>query len=275
MSRAGIAILLLPLGCTLTDLDDLQGGEGGASSASVSASNSATSGASSGTGGVATGYASVVLGDTPIAYWRLGEQDGTEARDEVSARHGKYLGNVTLGADGATDGNTAARFDGLTSYVSVPNFPGFGGTLPFSVEAWIEPDLLTAVRAIVGHSYYDNAAGITDGYRVYHAEGSLYCQRSSFSAIEGLGWADALPLGTYTHFVLVYDGLTMTLFLNGESVTSAASRTPIGTNGTFGFGADLQHESGPVAYFSGSIDEVAVYDYALDEAQVAAHYAAR
>ncbi len=68
-------------------------------------------------------YATRVLADAPIGYWRFGEAPGApRARDESPNRNdGTYSGGITLGQPGFHDGDTAALFDGRTGRTVVPN----------------------------------------------------------------------------------------------------------------------------------------------------------
>ena len=68
-------------------------------------------------------YTQKVLGTATanlIAYWPLGETSGGTAdnAEGTAARDGAYS-NVTLGATGIGDGNTAATFNGTTSFVDI------------------------------------------------------------------------------------------------------------------------------------------------------------
>jgi len=61
-------------------------------------------------GGQVDGYDTAITADAPAGYWRLGESSGTTASDASgNARHGTYVGAVTLGQTGALTGdlNTA------------------------------------------------------------------------------------------------------------------------------------------------------------------------
>jgi hypothetical protein len=81
-------------------------------------------------------YASAVLADHPVAYWRLGEASGTTAIDSSAhLQTGAYFNGVSLGQPGALPGdpNTAARFDGVNDHAQFPNPVGDD----FTVEAWI------------------------------------------------------------------------------------------------------------------------------------------
>src|SRR5438874_13602683 len=59
------------------------------------------------------GYSAVVLADTPLGYWRLGESDASQPAKDASGNgyDGTYNGGVTVGQPGAINGDadTAVR----------------------------------------------------------------------------------------------------------------------------------------------------------------------
>lgn len=93
-------------------------------------------------------YRAAVLAKNPVAYWRLGESDGTSAADETGNGHdGTYVGNPVLGQQGAINGdpNTAVQFSG-GSYVEIPTSADFSQQTSgdgLTVEAWMRPDTLS------------------------------------------------------------------------------------------------------------------------------------
>src|SRR5262245_9166821 len=118
--------VLLPLSCVACnalagldalDFDGAASSSGASASASASANSTATTSAessTSGSGGSAAGYASVVLNDGPLSYWRLGERAGASlASDELGAHDADSL-MVEFGAPGAIagDADTAAYLAG-------------------------------------------------------------------------------------------------------------------------------------------------------------------
>jgi hypothetical protein len=74
--------------------------------------------------------------------------------------------------------------------------------------------------------------------------------------------------GTPYHLIATYDGTTVSLYQNGVLIASAAYAFNITASV-----ADIGNDSAG-DYFSGVIDEVALYNYALTATQVAAHYTA-
>ena len=62
--------------------------------AAASSSTLTTGGSDATTSGA---YATQVLADSPVSYWRLGETSGTTASDAAGSNAGSYAGGVTLG----------------------------------------------------------------------------------------------------------------------------------------------------------------------------------
>ena len=80
-----------------------------------------------------------------------------------------------------------------------------------------------------------------------------------------MGSPTAVPLGTWTHVALTYDGAMLRLFVNGAEVVSRAttgainpSSSPLWIGGNSPFGE----------YFAGLIDEVRVYNRALTGSEI-------
>lgn len=98
-------------------------------------------------------YSDVVLGENPVAYWRLNETGGTTAIDERASFPGTY--EVSAGGTPIALADPGPRpadgFLGLEATNFGPTFPGgnngtniatqvsgfhYGGDYPFTVEAW-------------------------------------------------------------------------------------------------------------------------------------------
>lgn len=76
-----------------------------------------------GGGGTGSQFASEVLADSPLLYWRIGESSGTTAVDSSgNGRDGTYFGSPTLGVPGMIrgDANTTASFlQSTNDYISL------------------------------------------------------------------------------------------------------------------------------------------------------------
>jgi hypothetical protein len=94
-------------------------------------------------------------------------------------------------------------------------------------------------------------------------------------AAEGrASWSQQLVEGTWYHYVGVYNGATVTAYLNGVQVASAAFAGGAIAAGT---GPDINISRNPTYagdYFFGAIYDARIYEQALSAAQVLALYQA-
>jgi len=82
-------------------------------------------------------YPQVVLGDSPISYWRLGETSGNVASDQTGNDNGTITGGVTLGQPGPVLGGGSFTFDGSTGWVDLGTNPNLQPQ-QWSIEAWFK-----------------------------------------------------------------------------------------------------------------------------------------
>jgi hypothetical protein len=230
------------------------------------------------------GYPGTVIGDSPKAYWRLGESGGTVAHDYYGGFDGTY-NNATLGLPGysALDPDTAAAFDGVNSYVGGIDGSSsgiyFSGHTSFTLEAWVNaPPGQGDEATIIAKGIGQNGTTRTEQFSL-DVVGGLY-RFFTTGNNNTIYEADATvgPNNTWQHVVGVYDdaGATMTIYVDGEAQGTGPTRafglnntaTPV-TIGSKRTGNDPAYDG----TFNGTIDEVAVYAQALPAATVQAHYA--
>ena len=219
-------------------------------------------------------YFDTVMSDTPIGYWRFGEATGAGvAVDELGTTAGTYS-NVTLGVPGAIAGdpNTAMTLDGVQGQVAMGTAFEFGGNVPMTIEMWLKIGAgNTGYQRVISREGFVNGTN-RDGYLwVYRATEGLSVERWNNNV--GDGYIGALPAtlddGAFHHVVMTYDGANLALYVDGNAAQSTAIALALpALSYPFYVGVSGQ---GP-AYFSGSIDELAVYDKALSAARIAAHH---
>lgn len=226
-----------------------------------------------------TGYREVVLADTPLAYWKLDEASGTVAHDASgNDNHGTYTNSPTLGVTGLMldgVGATAVRFSRASAEtVSIGDLSDFefGGTAPFTVEAWVS--LTTGPGS--GEFYtvvqkYQPGGSPTRGWEMLAINGPQFSfQRRQDGATSHIVTSGAVTIGTTYHVVVTYDGTTLTMYLNGAVVDTDATAVSLstGSDPLVIAGQDIDGD-----FMNGTIDEVSIYDRALTADEIGEHYA--
>jgi chitodextrinase len=178
----------------------------------------------------------------------------------ANGNHGTASGpSWTIGRFG-----TALTFDGADDWVTVPDSVSLDVSAGMTVEAWVMPTALgTAWRTV--------AMKETSGNHVFALYGNRNTQVPTGEAnvdgsVVGASGSSQLPLGTWSHLALTFDGSDVRLYVNG---------TLVGTNDQAGA---LRTSTGPLRiggnsiwgeWFRGRIDEMRIYDHALTPAQIA------
>jgi PKD repeat protein len=224
-----------------------------------------------------TSYRDTIRADRPLAYWRLGEASGATAYDWQATNDLALSTAVKRGRGGAIalDGDGASAFPGTAGVHAVSRVRQ-AAPKTFSVEAWVRTTS-TKGGKIVGfgnsrtalstkydrHIYMDNQGRITFGVH----NGSI--QRIT----SGTGFNN----GAWHHVVGTLGPQGMTLHVDGKQISRKATVTSAGSYlGYWRLGGDKLGSwpaAGSSLYFSGTIDDVAVYSRALTGTQIADHAA--
>lgn len=198
----------------------------------------------------------------PVAAYSFDEGSGETAEDVTGDGHTATIHGAEWTTHGRYGG--ALEFDGGEgNYVSIPANAALDGTEEFTVEAWVRPTdtpdwgtVLVKEREGTGAQY---------SYALYqrHERAAGYLmvdEERSADAAEG-----SVPVEKWTHLALTDDGAHTRLYVDGQLVDTEAAipydgtgQIRIGGNGIFG------------EYFTGRIDEVRIYDRALDGGEVVA-----
>jgi hypothetical protein len=218
-------------------------------------------------------YTDAVLADGPLAYWQLGDAGPTTVTDLTGNGHtGTTSAGVSFGQTSLLPGDASDDSVTLTSTqrVTVPGFEKFGaGATGHSVEFWVvlnEPP--SAFNNLVGDGEgpadYFLMAYITSSGRI-----RAHMQGAGPIHLDGLG---ALTVGTTHHVVTSWDQITgiASIYIDGELDNSGliGSGAPIHTDNQIFLGFDDREPGVGI-----TLDEVAIYDYALSPGRVADHFA--
>ncbi len=240
--------------------------------------------------GTTTSDIAVVLTERQVGWWKLDDASGTVAADSATSSLPPNTGTVmgtndgppgwTTGQDvGALsfDGNrdpglfpTRGAGDPNTDYVDCGSNYTLKPSTAVTVSAWYKTDTDT-------YSYYGQLAGLNfdegsseGGYAILidnyggnnvkffvngGSGGGFYIQTSN---------VPDTPTG-WTYVAATYDGTTMRLYVNGtEEATSTTQSGNINYNYTDSFKIGLYSCGNWWEPFEGEIDDVQVYNYAME-----------
>ncbi|MBU4373509.1 MAG: LamG domain-containing protein, partial [Euryarchaeota archaeon] len=164
----------------------------------------------------------------------------------------------------------AMGFDGVDDYVDAGNGAGLDITDAITVEAWVKPITLGGWKRILQKC---NVAVIRESYCLVLKDGTEKVRWELFTGGTHR-YVDSnqnLPSDRWTHIVGSYDGQVMRIYFNGNLDTSSdyGNNMKIGTNNLdLYIGSSIDDPR----YFSGTIDEVRIYNRALSAEEIKQHY---
>jgi hypothetical protein len=195
-----------------------------------------------------------------VAHWKLNESSGTSAADATGMGH---TGTVT-GTTNWTTGvlNNGFQFNGSTRIQATGLL---GGPTSFTLAAWAK-----LTTADTGGSEI-----ISLGDRVFlrlDESGTAKCSFYNGSSFVSVSLTQTFAGTGWHHFAATFDNATdaFKLYVDGEQAASTTSTSNVsysggGSNTVIG----RQGNSGTSNDFTGTIDDVRVYNYALSATQVA------
>lgn len=215
------------------------------------------------------GYHEMVLTDRPFAYYRLEEESGIPQ---------DTMGNHTPSSIGSGHayrqpdifgGNGSMTFDGQSRGIVIPHHSDFMS------PSWTWELLYRSAPAPDGNILINANPNYQSGVQIwFYSNNGTYevLAASAFDQQWGLKISAPYAEGEWQHLALTYDDTTQTFafYVDGELAgTNSDGYTPkVGTASIEVMSEFDDWETG------GGLDELAFYDYALTEDQIAAHYAA-
>jgi hypothetical protein len=234
-------------------------------------------------------YATAVLASRPVAYWRLDEMNPPIARDATGRGYSaQYEDGVAVYLPGVGSGHgrrpepqlTPSSFSG-SQINRAAHFAGgrLQAKLPplgeaYSLELWLWNGLASDARPVTGWFFsqgpeggsaaLDDHAGI-GGTEPGDRAGRLIVANGRHTLVG----RTVLDLRKWHHVVVVRDGGTVTVYLDGQldARGELEPTTPRRVARVFVGGRSDRTDS-----FEGRLDEVALYQRALAPEEVAAHY---
>jgi Concanavalin A-like lectin/glucanases superfamily len=214
-----------------------------------------------------------------VSWWDADAVSGTTAPDLKDGNPGSIVGGVTVGPDrapGSREFNSAFDFDGKSGFVTMGNPAAFQfETRPFSLEAWfVSYRGGSSIQNIIRKSNYP-ASSPGAGYWIRLSQNT---QTIEFFVGETVGVPNfpralitaPVSRGVWIHVVGTKDPAgNIELYLDGRRVGGAniAPTFSVNADAPFTLGA-WNDGSGRSEFFSGHMNDIAVYDRALSPSEI-------
>jgi hypothetical protein len=225
-------------------------------------------------------YSSTISGFSPLGYWRLNETNAA-----MIGGTALNLGNAGHAADGVFSGalawvtgalrgdaDTAVGFNGA-SEITVPHIPALTLNPPFTIEAWVTPTTVQTNGNLVCPLACGEFGTNRSGWLIYQSATGwnfrMYDQNGMNASLNIETGGAPVP-GIWYHIAAVYDGSAGQIYVNGNSGAATPAGFVASTNAALTIGT----RSDTNFFFSGSVDEVAIYNQALTPSNIVAHYQA-
>jgi len=215
-------------------------------------------------------YAAAVLADSPVGYWRLGD---TSPFADTGSGNKAATGTVTTGVTGPMyDANAAITLSGAQSASTAATDP-FAAATACSIECWIKSNGAWSVgstNVIVNASNVGHYLGLNTSAAAF---GSLIISGVQ-RTVNHL--TIAVPTTGWHHVVLTWaSGDPLRLYVDGVLLTASSAFAGTLDAGTGGVCLGAFNTAAPSLFYTGSLDEAAIYTSQLSAMQVATHYAGR
>jgi hypothetical protein len=195
----------------------------------------------------------------PVAYWKLDETSGTTAYDAVGGYNLTFANTPTFSETPLV--TTGTSITNARTNVSASALPSsLQGNNPKTVELWYNHSGSTAVVLFGMGSYSSNQGFVLQ----YNSSSELTLAFFSNDIV-----VSGISCAGLHHCVAAYDGTTQYIYLDGKLLGSRAASATNTSSGGFTIGSI---SGSPVSSYSGNIDEIAIYDYALTPYQILENY---
>lgn len=207
---------------------------------------------------------SVNIDDDLVAYWAFNDKDGETASDSSGNGHdGTLLGDPQWTKDGKYGGGI--EFDQVGDEVNIPFHKDLNQEA-FTICAWANVEVGSAGhRAVI--SSRDEPP--TSGYIIYAEPGNSWQFWTGDGATPWVSvQGPAVNLGDWDHVAGVYADGKQRFYVNGELAGERDSAPNFNAEQEFLIGAGANERAAHEYLFKGIIDEVRLYNRALDEDEI-------
>lgn len=222
-------------------------------------------------------YVDAVMARDPVAYWRLSEDSGHKLLDLANRHNGLYRGGFALGQEGVLEGDTAAQFG-----TRKPGYAMIKHRNDFlldegAISLWFKD---TGSINNAGLFSKDSSGYDTGGHLAVMIDDGRVKARLQSTTHSYTVKSNPIELDAWYNLTFTFGGEGMKLYMDGSLVDTdayagglGASSGGIGNYKPLALGAKTWTSGNRTVtprtdYFSGLLDEVAVFDCALAASDV-------
>lgn len=196
-----------------------------------------------------------------VGAWSFDEGSGNVAAD----RSGIGNTGTVSGASWTTAGKNggALSFDGVNDRVVVADAASLDLTNRMTLEAWVRPSTSTAAWRTV--LLKEHSSGLS--YSLYSANGAQARPNAHLNVggDKGVTAPSGIPVDTWSHLAVTFDGATARLYVNGAQVATRAMSGSMATgSGVLSMGGNGVWGE----WFAGRLDDVRIYSAVRSAAQI-------
>ena len=194
-----------------------------------------------------------------VAAYGFEEGSGGATADASGNGNNGTIAGATWSSQGRT--GSALSFDGVNDLVTIPDSASLDVTR-ITMMAWVRPTVLSGWRTALMKEATGGLAYVLYAHDNAPKPAGYLSIGNGDRLIDG---TSALPLNTWSHLAVTYDGASMRIYVNGVLVRSRARTGNIATTAQ-----PLRIGGNTVwgEYFGGLIDDVRLYNRALTLAEI-------
>jgi hypothetical protein len=200
-----------------------------------------------------------------VGHWNLNEGKGTQATNLVSNRNHGAISNCVWDSSGGLDSSAALRFDGITSFLMVPDDSSLNlGTGDFTISIWIKPDYFSGSgsRTIVRKGEEGK------GFSIVLYRNRIIGLAGNKTTITSADTTLRIFDSTWHHVVFSRVNSIISLYLDNHLVHSYEYTGSVSSTSPLFIGRGRTESD----YYSGLIDEIKILNYGWSESERISEY---
>lgn len=162
------------------------------------------------------------------------------------------------------------KFDGITNYISVLHNQSLNfGTGDFSMEAWVKRDKSGVRMDVISKNQITSNASLDSYYQmVIENNDKVFVYTSNGGTNETTVGTTTIPVNQWMHLIATRSGTSMKIYVNGVLDGTGTSTHNVNSTDNLHFGTTFSSSSVPNSIYSGSLDEIKLWNKALSQTEI-------